>query len=135
MNDSDADLGKLAYVNDLPDPQGENPKNRRCIVIKRVFKGGHFLLVATTSKFDRENISAFEERFKEGNPQQPSRLGFTEPTVANCGWLAIVREDDCDFVGRKVNPTQLGSIISKTEKAISAGRYTVVRNDTKVDEE
>tara|TARA_R110002072_G_scaffold59882_8_gene152277 strand:+ start:4703 stop:5110 length:408 start_codon:yes stop_codon:yes gene_type:complete len=135
MTDNDLDLGKIAYVSNLPDPQGENAKNRRCVVIKRVHKGEHYLLVATTSKFDRENISPFEERFRAGNPQQPSRLGFTEPTVAKCDWLAIVREEDCDFTGRKVNPVQLGSLIAKTEKAIISGQHTVVRNDVEKDEE
>lgn len=51
----DDDLGRIAWVKQLPDPQGGNPKDRRCVVIKRVHDGKTFLLVAASTEFDPDN--------------------------------------------------------------------------------
>lgn len=121
--------GQIVSVDQLPDPQGCNPKDRPCVVIKRVGDGTLLLLVAATGEFDPDSPADDEVRLPSGNPQQPSVLGFTKPTVAKCTWLAVVAEDDCTRVGGPMATALLNAVLETTGRMVEQKRCFIVRDD------
>ena len=121
--------GCIVRVDQLLDLQRRNPKNRRCIVLKRVSNGTLLLLVATTGEYDQDSRLDDEFELPSGNPQQPSVFGFTKPTVAKCTWLAIVKETDCERTKGPIETARLNAIYHIVNKMVSENRHTIVRDD------
>ena len=75
----------------LYDPNGQNPKSRRAVVVTKTDEIDDAVVVAAIStKFDRKNLLPEYVAIpwhRDGHP----RTSLTEPSVVKCGWLREVR--------------------------------------------
>jgi len=121
--------GDIVIVERLPDPLGGNPKDRRLIVIDITAGGLAILGVAIAGKSEDTPSNDSEVRLPTGRPYQPSRLGLVKPSVASCGWLAVVRVEDCQHVSGPIPENLRIAITAKIQFLHQHGLSTIVRND------
>lgn len=121
--------GDIVIVEQLPDPQGGNAKDRRLVVIDITAAGLAILGVAIASKAEDAPSTDSEVRLPTGRPDQPSHLGLIKPSVASCGWLAVVRVEDCERVSGPIPENLRIAITAKIQFLHQHGLTTIVRND------
>jgi len=83
------------------DPNGSNPKNRRCLVLTKsdeIQAGGDIVVAAISTKFDRTN---FDPTYVAAPWQRGGHPKTTldEPSVVKCRWLQIVSADSVTVAG------------------------------------
>lgn len=108
--------GCVVRIEKLPDPQGENIKNRRCVVLDKTNCGRFVVLVSAASKFDAENLADDEILIRKSDQQQPSLWSFDTQTAVKCSWLAVVNVSDCEFVSGPLPPSLFNAILENVKR-------------------
>lgn len=107
----------------IPDPQGRNPKNRKCVVISRkedIDAGGPIRIVGVTSTFVEEEKDAYVPV-----PYGPNCLsGFDRESAALCNWVVEIPQDRLEVLKNLVRPDVSEAISMKID---ALGPAVVVR--------
>jgi hypothetical protein len=101
---------------ETPDPNGHNLKRQPAVILDVLPSGDFFLLVASTTNFNPNDLQYDEIKLPFGNALSPSRTGLVERSVAKCTWH-VVASREAILVVRGAVPTILhNAILNRVNK-------------------
>ncbi len=106
---------------DVPDPQGRNPKNRRCVVITandKITAGGRILIVGVTSELKQSPADHYVIL------QHGDRCwtGLTEPSGALCTWTIELPIQNVQITPNFLRPEYTERILATIRALVAIGQ-------------
>lgn len=104
----------------VPDPQGQNPKNRRCVVIsdnQAITPGGRVVIVGITTELTQSPAAHYV-------PLQHGAkcwTGLTDPSAALCTWTVELPVAAVDVQPNFVRPEHVLAILHTVKELIDQG--------------